>query len=138
MGAGVAMQGAMPNKMKLVVVFLILAVGMNVVSLALGHGGFFAMLLDLCLLGGLLQGNEGVRRFMRSLAVLDMLVLGTGLVMALLLSPVASPPALVALAAGRMVMVSYVYWALGKEDVRDWMFQSAFNLDGVDLDNVRL
>jgi len=116
----------MPGKLVVVVVLLGVALVLNIVNGALLSAGLHGALVF-----GVLIGNDGVRTFLRALAAVNILVV---LVMSI--------PALEALATGSLIagvilsvgINAYFIWALGQEDVREWMFRKNFKLpeDGDD------
>lgn len=119
----------MPNKLKLVVAVMILGVALSLVS-----GAWVSALIGGALTFGVLVGNDGVRAFLRGLCVVQIL-LAAGLTVFPFLLGAASEldgRTMLALAISTVfgiAMPAYMVWALGQEDVRNWMFRKNFKLD---------
>lgn len=110
----------MPGKLVAVVVLLVVASVLNLLSGALISAGIQAALLF-----GVVIGNDGVRTFLRGLAGVNIL-----LIVVLGIPAMQSGGAEVVLGAIIGVAVNvYLIWALGQDDVREWMFRKNFNLD---------
>jgi hypothetical protein len=116
-----------------IVVLLAVAIGLNLLSSAFISAGIQGALLF-----GVLIGNDGVRTFLRGLAAVNILVV---LVFSMPADQTTSDPVVLATAIASVAINGYFIWALGQEDVREWMFRKNFNLDanqGPDDDVPRL
>lgn len=113
----------MPGKLAAVVGLIGIGVVANLATSALISAAFGAALLV-----GVLAGNDGVRTFLRGLAAIQILWTLTLLVAASNEKHADSTTLLVLGAFGIGVPAFYL-WALGQQDVRDWMFRKNFNLD---------
>jgi hypothetical protein len=113
----------MPGKLLGVILLMVLGV---IASLA--TSSWVSAGIEVALIVGVLAGNDGVRNFLRGLAVVQMLWNLT-LVTAVASGPTASNSALVVLLAFGLGCPGYLLWALGQADVRDWMFRKNFKLD---------
>ncbi len=113
---------AMPGKLTAVVVFLLVGVVANFASSGLCVGW-----IGIVLAAGVLVGNDGVRTFLRGLAVIEMFWVAT-----MSFANAKRCPDQHALVddLGLSLIVSPVFmiWALGQQDVRDWMFRASFKL----------
>jgi hypothetical protein len=113
--------GPMPTKLQVVVALLGLGILLNFLTLSLLTAG-----IGVALLIGILVGNDGIRRFVTALAWIN-LVIG-GFALAMILSAGSSQA--VGVAIFGVVQNVFVIWTLGQEDVRNWMFKTAFK-DGL-------
>jgi hypothetical protein len=112
----------MPGTLLVVVILLASSIVLNVLGAA-----FVAAGIQGALLFGVLIGNDGVRTFLRGLAAVS-----------ILLSVILGAPALQATNDPMVLLMivvgvagnGYVIWALGRADVREWMFRKSFNLGG--------
>jgi hypothetical protein len=108
---------------KLVVVVVLMALGAVVSLIA---GGLLSAAFEVVLIIGVLAGNDGVRTFLRGLAAVQILWAMTVLSRATALG--ANPALLLAGVIG-IASPAFFIWALGQNDVRDWMFRKNFKLD---------
>ncbi len=92
-------------------------------------GSLLAAAIGTALLVGILVGNDGVRSFMRGLAVIQILM-NVVLMAAAKGAGVSTDRIAIAAIFGVGVPV-FIIWTLGRPDVRDWMFRKNFNLDDV-------
>ena len=113
--------GPMPGKLQAVVALIGLGILLNLVSYSL-----LSVAFGVALLVGILAGNDGIRRFVIALAWINVILGGFGLAMVLS----AGEPMLLAFAAFGLAQSVFVVWALMQNDVRDWMFKTAFK-DGL-------
>ena len=106
-----------------------LAVALNAINNA-----WIAAAFQGALLFGLAIGNDGVRTFMRFLATINIPVI----LVLMIPDYQATGDAIVLVAAIVSAAVNaYIIWALGQNDVRDWMFRKNFDLgDGPPGDDV--
>jgi hypothetical protein len=109
----------MPGKLKVVVGLLGLGLVLHLVS-----GALFSAAVQGALLFGVLIGNDGVRTLLRVLAGVNIAVIfvtaGPDL-------QHGDPTLLAAVCVGVGVAV-FIIWALGQQDVREWMFRKNFKL----------
>lgn len=113
--------GAMPGKLVVVVALLGLSVLLNLLALS-----FLNVVIGCALLFGILVGNDGIRRLVMALAWISLVLAGFGLVAA------AAAGATVVAAVGVFGVTQNIWliWALRQDDVRNWMFKTAFK-DGL-------
>ena len=85
---------------------------------------------------GVLVGNNGVRQFLRGIAVLQMMFAVWVLAMA---SGRLSSGVLAVIALFGLGIPVFYFYTLGRDDVRDWMFRKNFHVpDDVDTDVPKL
>lgn len=126
----------MPLKLKVLIGMMALSLAFSLYQLDI-----LGIVLTGVLLGGVLLGNDGVRQLLRGLAMLNIVIIGVGLlqVMQAVLAPGQVSGAVVGvIVAVRLVAVAfnvYFIWALGCEDVRRWMFRKNTKLDELDIDS---
>ena len=113
--------GAMPGKLIAVVVLLGLGIALNLITMSL-----LSVALGVALLVGILVGNDGVRRFVMILAWISLVMGG----FALVLFVTAGSSLGVIFAAFGVAQNVFLIWALKQDDVRNWMFKTAFK-DGL-------
>ncbi len=113
----------MPGKLVLVVLWMVIGA-----IAALATGGIVTAGIQAALIVGVLAGNDGVRTFLRGLAVIQILWNLT-LITAAASETHASTGAIAIFAAFGVGAPAFLVWALGQQDVRDWMFRKNFNLD---------
>jgi hypothetical protein len=111
----------MPGKLTVVVVLLGLGILLNLISMSL-----LSVAFGVALLVGILAGNDGIRRFVIALAWINLALGAFGLVMVLS----AGDSLVLMLAVFGVAQTLFVLWALMQEDVREWMFKTAFK-DGL-------
>ncbi len=120
-GVGLASPaGSMPGKLVTVVVLMIISIVLNLLTLS-----FFSAALGTALVVGLFVGNDGVRRFVVGLMWVNLAVSIGFFVLALSLNG-----ATVLSSVLSVGIAGFVVWALVQDDVRDWMFKTAFK-DGL-------
>ena len=111
----------MPAALLVVAVLLAVSIVLNLLGAAFVTAGIHGALLF-----GVLIGNDGVRTFLRGLAAVSILlnvILGAPAFQA------TSDPMVLFMIVVSVAVNGYVIWALGRPDVRDWMFRKNFNLD---------
>ncbi len=111
----------MPGALRGVILVMVLGLLLNIVSVGLGGGGFVGILFSLCVLGGLFEGSNIVRGLVRGAAVLH-LVVTTALVYVYVSRSGEAPPVTVFSLSG--AADAFVFYALGRDDVREWMYQT--------------
>jgi hypothetical protein len=111
----------MPGKLVVVVVLLGVAIVLNILGAALVSAGIQGVLLF-----GVLIGNDGVRTFLRGLAAVNIVIV---LVMSIPAMQAADNTMVLIMVAISVSINGYMIWALGQEDVREWMFRKNFKLD---------
>jgi hypothetical protein len=113
----------MPRKLVLVVVLMACGAVVN-----LATGAVVGAAIAAALLVGVLAGNDGVRTFLRGLAVVQ--ILWSAITAFAVASETRTSSRVIALfvAFGAGVPAFYL-WALGQPDVREWMFRKNFKLD---------
>ena len=111
----------MPAKLMLIVVLMGLGAILELVGMQL-----FAAGISVALIVGVLVGNDGVRTFLRAAAAIEAL---WQIVVLAALKSWGAHGLIVAIALLGIAMNLYFVWALGQEDVRDWMFRKNFHLD---------
>jgi len=111
----------MPGKLMVVVGLMALGAVLNLVA-----GGILSAVLEVVLIVGVLAGNDGVRTFLRGLAAIQILWTITVLAGAATLT---NSPALLLAGIIAITSCAYFIWALGQDDVREWMFRKNFKLD---------
>jgi len=109
--------GPMPGKLKVVVALLGLGVLLNFLSMSL-----ISVAFGIALLVGILVGNDGVRKLIMILAWISLVFSGVSMVLLVSLGY----PLGVALGAFGLAQNIFLIWALKQNDVRDWMFKTAF------------
>lgn len=118
--------GSMPGKLLAVVILMSISILLNVISMSLVSAIFGGALL-----AGLFVGNDGVRRFVVGLMWVNLMIKIGLFIFALGLSGGHLDGTVVALSGLSMAISGFVVWALVQNDVRDWMFKTAFK-DGLD------
>jgi hypothetical protein len=118
----------MPAKLIVCVVWMIVGA---VANLALG--GILAAGIAIALTVGILVGNDGVRTFLKWASLFQagytVTVLGFFVSEGHVLE-VRGGLAFVAIAVVFGVLAPlFLFWALGKDDVREWMFRKNFHID---------
>jgi hypothetical protein len=111
----------MPGKLMIVIGLMGLGTILN-----LAAGGYVSAVIDIALLLGVLAGNDGVRQFLRGLAVVQ--IIWAVVVVAGATAITGSPVFLIAAIIG-IGSPAFFIWALGQEDVRNWMFRKNFHID---------
>jgi hypothetical protein len=114
--------GSMPGKLAVVIGLMAISVLLNILTTSLISGG-----IGIALIAGILVGNNGVRLFVKALVWLQLLFQSIGLVAVLALN---ETPLLLASLFSVGISV-FVIWTLMQDDVRTWMFKTAFK-DGLD------
>jgi hypothetical protein len=118
----------MPAKLVLCVVWMIVGAVINLAS-----GGIVTAGIGIALTVGILVGNDGVRTFLKWASLFQagytLIVLGfiaseahfavTGTVIGIFA---------IAIVFGVFAPL-FLFWALGKDDVREWMFRKNFHID---------
>jgi len=105
-----------------VVVLMAIGVVLNLVS-----GAILSAVIGTVLVLGVLAGNDGVRKFLRGLAAIQ--ILWAVIVLASASGKVGSQVLLIA-AVFAIGIPALMIWTLGQDDVRDWMFRKNFHIDG--------
>jgi hypothetical protein len=111
----------MPGKLMVVVGLMALGVVLN-----LAGGGLVAAAIGAALIIGVLAGNDGVRTFLRGLAAIQ---IAWALAVLGMASDIVAAPALLVAGIIGIGTPAFLIWALGQNDVREWMFRKNFNLD---------
>ena len=111
----------MPVKLLVVVIFMAIGIVINLFT-----GAYVSAIISTALVLGILAGNDGVRTFLRALAVIQILWA------AIVLGSVSGRAdvqvvAIAAVFAFGIPIVMIVF--LGQDDVREWMFRKNFHLD---------
>ena len=114
----------MPKKLAVVVILFLAAIGFSV-----QQKDYVAAVFSALLLGGVLKGNDGVRKFIIALAVVQILWAGVTLVQIVTLVGMSLPTLVLIYAAMNIGVPVYLLWVMSQADVREWMFRKAFNLD---------
>lgn len=114
----------MPGKLVVVVVLMAIGIALNLLSGSLLSAG-----INIALLVGVLVGNDGVRTFLRGLAVLQ--IIWAIVILAGVGAHVGKTVLVIAAVIG-IASPAYLLWALGQNDVREWMFRKNFKLDDLD------
>ncbi len=120
-----AAAGSMPGKLLAVVTLMIISIVLSALSFSFLSAAFSAALLV-----GLFIGNDGVRRFVVALTWLNLMLKIGALILVLGLSGGKVDGETIVLSALSMGISGFVVWALVQNDVRDWMFKTAFK-DGL-------
>lgn len=110
----------MPATLMVVVGLLGLGVLSNIVA-----GALVSAAIGGALLFGLIVGNDGVRKFMQFLAVIQ-IVWNTILIAR---SAGAAPWLYAVWIVIGIALPAFLIWTLSRPDVREWMFRKNFNLD---------
>jgi hypothetical protein len=114
-------QKTMPGLLVVVVGLMGLGVVLNLIS-----GGILSAIIGGALVFGVLVGNNGVRQFLRGIAVLQMMF--AIWVLAMASGHVSSEVMAIVALFGLGIPVFYFY-TLGRDDTRDWMFRKNFHVD---------
>jgi hypothetical protein len=112
----------MPASFSVLLVLLGLGVVSNAITGALVSAGIGAALLV-----GLIVGNDGVRKFMQALAVLQ--ILANAILIATSAGAGAAAYLLALWVVIGIVLPIFLIWTLSRANVREWMFRKNFNLD---------
>lgn len=114
-------QKSMPG----ILVALLLLMGLGVVA-NLVNGFVLSAVMGGALVFGVIIGNNGVRTFLRALAVLQIALAVFVVAMA---SVLAGSGVLVIAAIFGVGVPAFYFYTLGRDDVRDWMFRKNFHVD---------
>ena len=117
--------GSMPGKLLAVVIFMVISIVLSVLSFS-----FLSAAFSVALLIGLFIGNDGVRRFVIALTWLDLMLKIGLLILVLSMAGGQLDGVTIMLSSLSMSISGFVVWALVQNDVRDWMFKTAFK-DGL-------
>lgn len=111
----------MPTKLVVCIVLLAIGALFKLLMFDLVAAG-----IQIALMIGVIAGNNGVRTFLRGLAALGILI---NLVMGLAVLTRVSSGLIVISMLTAVTANAFLLWALGQEDVREWMFKKNFKLD---------
>lgn len=111
----------MPAKLMVIIILIGLGAVAELVAMQL-----FAAGVGVALLVGVLVGNDGVRTFLRAAAAIEAL---WQIVLLAALKSWGAHGLVVTLTLVGIAINLYFIWALGQEDVREWMFRKNFHLD---------
>lgn len=114
--------GSMPGKLMAVVILLGIGVVLNLLTMSL-----ISMAIGITLIVGILVGNDGIRKLVMILAYISLLFSGIAMVLVVL---VAAHPLVLVMGLFGVAQNVFLIWALKQNDVRDWMFKTAFK-DGL-------
>jgi hypothetical protein len=114
-------QKPMPGLLAVVVGLMGLGVVLNLVS-----GAIISAIIGGALVFGVLVGNDGVRQFLRGLAVFQAMFAVWMLAMA---SGRVSSGVFAVVALFGLGVPAFYFYTLGRGDVRDWMFRKNFHID---------
>jgi len=123
----------MPTKLRMIVLLLVLALGLDAILLATGDADAgLALLMNGLILIGLLTGKDGARTFVIGLSYLSLVSSAAFPLYVLLASkhlPSIGPILGLVIGAGLgFASAAYTIWALKQSDVREWMFRRAFHI----------
>ena len=111
----------MPGKLMIVLGLMTLGVILYLVTAAI-----LSAIIGVALIVGVIAGNDGVRTFLRALAIFQML--WAAIVVFALSSAVSTEAALIAAVFG-VGSPAFFFWTLGQDDVREWMFRKNFHIE---------
>ncbi len=89
-------------------------------------GHYLSVVLNIALIGGVLAGNHGVRKFLLFLAWIGLII--SGVALAMIMS--AEFQQGMVLGVYSVAVSGFTVWTLSHKDVREWMFKTAFK-DGL-------
>lgn len=117
--------GAMPGKLIAVIILMIISILLSVLTFSLISAG-----VGVALLVGIFLGSDGARKFVIGLVWVDLMI-KIGLFAFAVIMSSGQVDMLFYLIAGVSIGISgFIIWALAQNDVRDWMFKTAFK-DGM-------
>jgi hypothetical protein len=118
----------MPAKLIVCVVWMVIGAVLN-----LAGGGLLTAGIEIALIVGVLVGNDGVRTFLKWASLFQ-----AGYVV-MILGFFIHETAIIATRTGIYIIAIavvfgvlaplFLFWALGKDDVREWMFRKNFHID---------
>ena len=115
----------MPKKLSVVVILFLVSIGFSFQQQA-----YVSAVVSGLLLAGVIKGNDGIRKFIIGLAFVQIAWALFGITQILVYASFAAvEPVFWAYTAVAIGVPAFLLWAMSQEDVREWMFRRAFNLE---------